>query len=665
MNGSLNRRILLVTAAVALAVSTLFGVWWYLSLRSSEYARLDDDIENYTRSFLLAVRDPLFNFDDASIRSYLDSGLSGNAFFDGALIYQESDRRPYVGRLKGPDGTVVDIAAVPAGDHYRIERRPVLKEGSPVGRIELYFSDRRVWDTLSDAIGYLLVVVVALESALVLSLYLLLTRVITRPIRTLTDEVERAADRMAASPGGGDVATPLEGLGKNRADEIGCLHAAMARLFAERTRELEQANRRLSMVNASLETEVAERLLAQRQAQKSQQLYQDLFENANDVIYIHDMGGVFQSVNAALCRLTAYTPEELIGAPISKLLTPEQLALAQESMATKLSGDREMTTYELEVNDRFGAKIPVEVSTRLIRIEGRPVGVQGIARDLRERKRAEAALRESEKKLRSVINTTVEGFVYMDGEGRLVEANNALLEMTGYTREEVLGSSWLGFFPQESITQMAAIVADRASSEHRTYDTMLKARGGVLIPVIIHATSVTDPGGAFTGSFAFITDISHLKKTQEELIVAKETAESATLLKNKFIGLVSHDLRAPLAVIRQLMEYALDADENPRPGGLTTKNVITRAVDSADGLLRLIDQLLDLSRLQTGNITVTKRFFSPHAVVEAQLNYLSYGAEKKRVFIRNEIPRSVRLYADVDLYSEVIGNLVTNAIKFT
>jgi PAS domain S-box-containing protein len=152
----------------------------------------------------------------------------------------------------------------------------------------------------------------------------------------------------------------------------------------ERTAELASSNERL-------QEEVRERQRAEESATESEERYRELFENANDMIYTHDLQGNFTSVNAALERTIGYSRPELLRMNISQLLSPEDLDRARQMIRDKLVQPTG-TTYELNVITKDGRQRTVEVSTRLIRERGPVVGVQGIARDLTERKRAEQKL---------------------------------------------------------------------------------------------------------------------------------------------------------------------------------------------------------------------------------------------------------------------------------
>ena len=131
---------------------------------------------------------------------------------------------------------------------------------------------------------------------------------------------------------------------------------------------------------------------AERALRESEERYRELFENAQDAIYVHDLTGRYTSVNRAAEKLSGYSREEIIGKHFSNFIAPSHLRYARENLCRKLDQQAE-TTYEAEIVSKTGRRTPVEISSRLIYEHGQPVGVQGTARDISERKQIQEALR--------------------------------------------------------------------------------------------------------------------------------------------------------------------------------------------------------------------------------------------------------------------------------
>jgi len=142
-------------------------------------------------------------------------------------------------------------------------------------------------------------------------------------------------------------------------------------------------------------TDITDSRRAEVSIRESEERYRELFENANDIIYTHDLQGNFTSLNRSGERITGYSREEAALMNVADVIAPEHLGLAREMIAHKAS-EKVSTVYEIDIITKDGRRVRLEVSTRLIFSDGKPVGVQGIGRDLTERKHSEEILRESQ-----------------------------------------------------------------------------------------------------------------------------------------------------------------------------------------------------------------------------------------------------------------------------
>jgi two-component system, cell cycle sensor histidine kinase and response regulator CckA len=170
--------------------------------------------------------------------------------------------------------------------------------------------------------------------------------------------------------------------------------------------------------------EPSERSQAEEALRQSEERYRDLFENANDIIYTHNLNGCFTSINKRGEMLTGYRRDELLGMNIGSIVAPEYLALISDCASSEITGGKEAKLYDIEIITKDRRRLPVEVNARLIYEGGRPAGIQGIARDISERQQLEEQLRHSQK---------------MEAIGRLAggiahDFNNLLTAIIGYSQ---------------------------------------------------------------------------------------------------------------------------------------------------------------------------------------------------------------------------------------
>jgi diguanylate cyclase (GGDEF)-like protein/PAS domain S-box-containing protein len=174
--------------------------------------------------------------------------------------------------------------------------------------------------------------------------------------------------------------------------------------------------------------DITERKQSEETIRKSEERYRDLFENANDLIYTHDLQGNFTSLNRSGEKITGYSRAETLKMHISEVVAPEFLESAKTMTSKKLKDDRP-TTYELEIIRKDGRRVPLELSTRLIVNNGLPVGVQGVGRDITERRQAEASLHNTLSLFTSTFESTADGIVVMSLDRQIITANRKFIQM--------------------------------------------------------------------------------------------------------------------------------------------------------------------------------------------------------------------------------------------
>lgn len=218
--------------------------------------------------------------------------------------------------------------------------------------------------------------------------------------------------------------------------------------------KLDFAGRAAYMVMAN---DITEQKRAELAVRESEERYRELFENANDVIYTHDLTGNFTSLNKSGEHVTGYSRQEALKMNIADVLAPDYVDTARQMLARK-EQDKVSTVYELEIIAKSGRRLALEVSTRLIYAGGKPVGVQGIARDITARKGTEEALKDSEEKFRSIVETTNEWIWAIDLEGRHTYTNPAIEHILGYTVEEMLDVDVFEFLHSEDRKELEKLL---------------------------------------------------------------------------------------------------------------------------------------------------------------------------------------------------------------
>jgi diguanylate cyclase (GGDEF)-like protein/PAS domain S-box-containing protein len=174
----------------------------------------------------------------------------------------------------------------------------------------------------------------------------------------------------------------------------------------------------------------------------SEERYRELFENAGDLVYTHDLRGNFTSANRAVEQLTGYSREQLLTMRVRQLVAPEDLALVREVGERLLAGEQ-IPAYEITLLTRDGRRVPLEASVRLLHEDGRPAGIQGIARNISDRKRTETLLRASEERFRALVQNGSDVILMLDADGQVQYISPSVERVLGYAPHELAGKNVL------------------------------------------------------------------------------------------------------------------------------------------------------------------------------------------------------------------------------
>ena len=183
--------------------------------------------------------------------------------------------------------------------------------------------------------------------------------------------------------------------------------------------------------------DITERKHAEERLRESEERYRELFENAKDAIYVHDLDGRYTGMNRAAEKLSGYTRDEVLGKTFLDFVPPEHVEQVREHFCQKLV-EQDETSYETEVIARDGRRVPVEVSTRLIYENGVAIGVQGMAREITERKHAEDELRRQKEILQKIVDHIPVMINFTGNDGRIKLVNEEWQRTLGWSLEEIL-----------------------------------------------------------------------------------------------------------------------------------------------------------------------------------------------------------------------------------
>jgi two-component system cell cycle sensor histidine kinase/response regulator CckA len=336
--------------------------------------------------------------------------------------------------------------------------------------------------------------------------------------------------------------------------------------------------------------DITERRQAAEELRNSEERYRDLVENARDMIYTYDLKGTFTSINKAGERITGYTRQETPRMNFAQLVAPEYLEKARRALAGRLAGKEEMV-YDLEIVAKDGRRIAVEVNARLVYQDGVPCGVQGIARDITERKRFEEALQREKEYTGHIISAAPTLIVGIAPDGTTTFINRAITRVTGHEPDEIVGQNWWRInYPGEEYRQVDQLLDEfKQGRGVVNYEMTLTTKGGGKRTISWNSVNRVNEQGEIIEIIGIGADVTERRELEDQLRQSQKMEAFGQLA-----GGVAHDFNNLLTVING---YSALLARWYSPGEPTRVSVeeIRKAGERAASLTR---QLLAFSRKQ-------------------------------------------------------------------
>ena len=399
-------------------------------------------------------------------------------------------------------------------------------------------------------------------------------------------------------------------------------------------------------------------------------------EQAAEGIALTDMDGKLQFVNHAWARMHGYElGAELVGKHLSISHTDEQMAtdVIPFNETVMRQGHHAGEVGHVRTD---GTTFPAQMSVSVFKDEqGKPYGLAAFAEDITERKRADGALRESEEKYKRLIQTTGTGYVIVNDKGLVADANQEYVRLTGRQRlDEILNHSvmeWTAPYDHDRNVREVTKCFEQGFVRNLELDYLSST--GQVTPIEVNATvhRATDGVQIMT----LCRDITERRRAEAAVHQAKVEAERANTAKSIFLANMSHEIRTPMTAILGFAEMLGSSIDGcticpehetclTRAGNKESIQVIHR---NGEQLLRLINNILDLTKVEAGKMEAERSPCSPVQVVEEAVSLMRVKAIEKGLSLdaRYEFPLPETILSDQARMRQVLVNLVGNAVKFT
>ncbi len=455
----------------------------------------------------------------------------------------------------------------------------------------------------------------------------------------------------------------------------------LERRVTERTTELHETNEKLLL-------EIGDRRRAEQALHESEERYRQLVDKADDLIAACDTNGLITFVNPVGLRIIGYSEEEVLGKSYFELIHPEHRDAAREFFGSQF-GKREYETYrEFPLVTKHGNDLWLGLKVQALLEGDRITAFQGIGRDVTERKKAEDGLRNSEERYRqlyeeskkreelyvSLLNSSADAVVIYDMQGRAKYVNPSFSRIFGWTGEEVQGKR-IPFLPDSERAATMAVIRGltRDGTPCSAFESRRSTKHGELVDVSISASTYRDHEGKPEGILAILRDVTRRKRSEQKLEDALATAiqlrvqaEAANRAKSEFLANMSHELRTPLNAIIGFSEILEDQSFGP----LNRKQVhyVRHVLDSGRHLLRLISDILDLAKVESGKMEMSLSPVNVRHLLLDSVALFKAQALQETLSLTQQISSSLEdlsIEADEIKLRQILFNLLSNAIKFT
>ena len=404
-------------------------------------------------------------------------------------------------------------------------------------------------------------------------------------------------------------------------------------------------------------TDITLRKEAQNALAKSELLLKTIINSIPDLVWLKDVNGRYLQCNKKF--------ERFFGAKESAIIGKDDYAFFDADLADFFRGN------DRKAIDAGGPRINEEwltfaddgysglfetVKSPMYDAHGNLIGVLGIARDITARKMAEEALRESEERFKALHNASFGGIAIHD-KGVILECNLGLSEMFGYAREELIGMDGLLLVAERS---REAVMSNIMAGYEKPYEEHGRRKNGEEFPMRIEARNLPYKGKMVRGvEFRDITDSVNAAKA---LLAAKEAAESATRAKSEFLANMSHEVRTPLNGVLGMLQLLQTTEQTEEQ-----KEYILGAIKSTTRLTRLLADILDISKIESGKLQVIEAAFSAVDLQESIMEIFRPTAREKNLTFDFHVDPLIpaKLVGDETRVRQILFNLVGNAVKFT
>ncbi|MBN2682279.1 MAG: PAS domain S-box protein [Bacteroidales bacterium] len=417
--------------------------------------------------------------------------------------------------------------------------------------------------------------------------------------------------------------------------------------------------------------DISDRIKDQKALKESEEKLRSLLEISSDIIWEIDSNAIFINISEKIIDLLGYEPNDLIGKSIFSIMPKENAEESKAVFDSAIRKKRDIIDVITLMITKDGRKLIMETTAVQINDnKNKIVGFRGISKDITERIESESALRAEQEKLK-VIFDSAENVSFIlataDSNPKILEFSPGAENIFLYNRNEILGNSIKKIHPETESEVFSNIIEQLGKTRHGiSMEKKLVRKNGKPFDALYTIHPIFNPRGEVHAVLCVTIDISKLKETEQELILAKEKAEEADRLKSAFLANMSHEIRTPMNAIIGFADLLRKPDIPYEQRNQFVEIINT----SGNQLLNIIEDIIDISKIEANQLEIEKFEFS--------INDLLRKLKLKFDLLKKSNNKDVKIILHTDLEDEeskivsdelrveqVLNNLLHNALKFT
>jgi PAS domain S-box-containing protein len=414
---------------------------------------------------------------------------------------------------------------------------------------------------------------------------------------------------------------------------------------------------------AAIITDISERKEHEAILKENDELLENIINNLPMLIFLKEPKNLNTiKINKAYHSITGFSPEQILNKNDFDLYEKEEAELFTLSDREVFDNDKIVDISEEIANTPNGKKILHTVKMPLHDINGNVKYLLGIGEDITERKQSEEIILSSEKRFRNLFENSPIAYFALDKNLNIVDINPEFTRLIGYTFEEAQNKNFINYISPSNKSILSQNFEQFIQNGELNVELSVIGKKMNQIDVIIIGRVQNAQDGSIKRLHCILFDFTERKKIENNLELAKEAAETANKAKSTFLTNMSHEIRTPMNAIIGFSEILLQQIEDE-----SHKSYISSIVSSGKTLLSLINDVLDLSKIESGKIQLKEEAVNPRFLLSEIKQVYNNIADQKGINlfieVKSEVPECIEI--DELRLRQILINLTNNALKFT